>query len=325
MNKFIFFLLSIIFLVLSFIYIPLPFETTLKVVNKYDRYFFLSKKELKNQYSVSEQIVSGILELKLRSDWKRYFTKSIEDRINSDIDAIQITLKEIDSLVINGAELEHSPINQSTFNFFLRGYGWCDQVNTILTFAINKFVDKAEVFATFNVKDYESHHTISRIQSKELGTVFVDIYIQKHKYFGFSKMLTKEGKNIVPLYKELMAENIDNKSWPNFPLMQAHNYKNGYVLNEFSFIYQTKKAFSRLIQIISDVNLFSAVLQISAAQADSLESLETLRLKEKEYLRARLHHIYGKKLEAKKIYKKLSECDAYICKASNIFYKRLSN
>ena len=118
MNKFIFFILSIIFLLLSFIFIPLSFETTLRVVDKYDKYFFLSKAEQTNQYSIPEQIISGILELKLRSDWKRYFTKSIENRISSDIDAIQITLKEINSLVINQGELMHPPINQSTFNFF---------------------------------------------------------------------------------------------------------------------------------------------------------------------------------------------------------------
>ena len=71
MNKFIFFVLSIIFLLLSFIFIPLSFETTLRVVDKYDKYFFLSKAEQTNQYSIPEQIISGILELKLRSDWKR--------------------------------------------------------------------------------------------------------------------------------------------------------------------------------------------------------------------------------------------------------------
>ena len=86
---------QITFIILSFIFIPLSFETTLRVVDKYDKYFFLSKAEQTNQYSIPEQIISGILELKLRSDWKRYFTKSIENRISSDIDAIQITLKEI--------------------------------------------------------------------------------------------------------------------------------------------------------------------------------------------------------------------------------------
>ena len=212
MNKFIFFVLSIIFLLLSFIFIPLSFETTLRVVDKYDKYFFLSKAEQTNQYSIPEQIISGILELKLRSDWKRYFTKSIENRISSDIDAIQITLKEINSLVINQGELMHPPINQSTFNFFLRGYGWCDQVNTILTFAINEFVDKAEVFATFNIKDNASHHTVSRIKSNELGIVFLDVWVENNEYFSFSEMLTKEGRDIVPLHKEIMMNNINNKS-----------------------------------------------------------------------------------------------------------------
>jgi len=325
MNKFIFFVLSIIFVLLSFIFIPLSFETTLRVVDKYDRYFFLSKRELTNQYSIPKQIISGILELKLRSDWRRHFTKSIEDRISSDIDAIQITLKEINSLVINQGELMHPPINQSTFNFFLRGYGWCDQVNTILTFAIDKFVDKAEVFATFNIKDNESHHTVSRIKSYELGIVFIDVWVQNNEYFSFSKLLTKEGKIIVPLHKEIMVENTNNKSWPDYPLMEAHNYKNGYVLNQFSFMYQIKKAFSRIIQIISNINLASTVLQISSAHADSLKTLEVPRSQEKEYLKARLYHIYGKKFEAKNIYKKLLGCDAYICKASNIFYKRLSH
>ena len=43
--------------------------------------------------------------------------------------------------MISGFEFDHLPIYQTTFPNIIRGYGWCDQVNSAVAFTLHKLID----------------------------------------------------------------------------------------------------------------------------------------------------------------------------------------
>lgn len=297
---------------------PLPFGLALLLAEKYEKTFFLSKEQIASEYTVFDQLVLGLLELKFRYDWKNFIVRENKNKIKKDLDAIELILEKVNFFMINQKDIYHQPVDQSTFFAALRGYGWCDQVNSIFTYAITGLVDESELFALFDKKRNRSTHTVSRIHSKQLGVLFVDVWMQENQYFSFTDLLTEEGKKVVPIYSGLKNSN-------QFEKLPKKYYLDGYILNKYSFWYQLRKVFLRVSKIITTIS-FKKSLLVSTAYAGAQKKKETdlgTRKQRIVYISARIHHLYGELENAKELYKQVMGCKTDFCKASAIYFSRL--
>jgi|SaaInlLV_10m_DNA_2_1039722.scaffolds.fasta_scaffold07786_2 hypothetical protein len=328
--------------------IPIPFSMAEWFVDQHYDYFIKPKEIVNKEYSGIKRIFMGVSELKLRSDWRRQFVKRIQPEINSEVDAFQIVPQKFDNLMISGLEFPHKPIDQTTFATLIRGYGWCDQINGAFAFTLHGLMDGVEVYALADPETGVSPHTIARINSASLGVVYIDAFLWRIaiRYFGVEDTLTEKGKQVIPLLRDILHNNKDKEA-PEIPF-EARFYQSGFVLNKFNFSYQFKKALSRFWDAISSIDLlFNKTVEADilvdwmskeADEADTLhlsaqpsQSRSGQRINEatieqqKTFVKARLYHLYGNGIIAKKLYKTLMECENDICKVSRIFYKRLSN
>ena len=343
--------------------IPVPFSMVEWLVEQHYDYFLKPKEIVNKKHSGIKQIFMGVAELKLRSDWRCQFVKRIQPEINSEVDAIQIVTQRIDNLMISGIEFDHEPIFQTTFPNIIRGYGWCDQVNSAVAFTLHELIDGVEAYALVDPETGISPHTCARVNSASLGVVYIDAWLKDIRYFGFADSLTEKGKQIIPRHRDLLHNN--RAQGIGLPL-EARYYPSGYVFNEYTFSCQFKSALGRFWDAISSIDWLSKeaveaetaeAIEAEAIEADKTDTLvdwlsnetveaetDTLRLaatalaidsskrideatieQQKTFVKARLYHLYGKEIIAKNLYKTLMECDHDIGKVSRIFYKRLSS
>ena len=339
--------------------IPIPFSMVEWFVDQHYDYFLKPKAIVNKEHSGIKQIFMSASELKLRSDWRRQFVKRIQPEINSEEDAIQIVTQRIDSLMIGGNEFDHLPIYQTTFPNIIRGYGWCDQVNSAVAFTLHELIDGVEAYALVDPETGISPHTCARVNSASLGVVYIDAWLKDIRYFGFADSLTEKGKQIIPRHRDLLHNN--RAQGIGLPL-EARYYLSGYVFNKYTFSYQFKSALGRFWDAISSDEADEAAGTVEADETagtagtvetveadevdevDETDKADTLHLsatpsqidsakrineatieQQKTFVKARLYHLYGKEIIAKNLYKTLMECDHDIGKVSRIFYKRLSN
>ena len=322
--------------------IPVPFSKVEWFVDQHYDYFLKPKEIVNKKHSGIKQIFMGVAELKLRSDWRCQFVKRIQPEINSEVDAIQIVTQKIDSLMISGFEFDHLPIYQTTFPNIIRGYGWCDQVNSAVAFTLHELIDGVVAYALVDPETGISNHTCARVNSASLGVVYIDAWLKDIRYFGFADSLTEKGKQIIPRHRDLLHNN--RAQGIGLPL-EARYYPSGYVFNEYTFSCQFKSALGRFWDAISSIDWLSKeAVEAETAEAIEADKTDTLRLaatalaidsskrideatieQQKTFVKARLYHLYGKEIIAKNLYKTLMECDHDIGKVSRIFYKRLSS
>ncbi len=330
--------------------IPIPFSMVEWFVDQHYDYFLKPKEIVNKKHSGIKQIFMGVAELKLRSDWRCQFVKRIQPEINSEVDAIQIVTERIDSLIISGFEFDHLPIYQTTFPNIIRGYGWCDQVNSAVAFTLHELIDGVVAYALVDPETGISNHTCARVNSASLGVVYIDAWLKDIRYFGFEDSLTEKGKQIIPRHRDIRQY---NKAQGIGLPCEARFYPSGYVFNKYTFSHQFKSALGRFWDAISSIDWLSK----EAVEADKTDTLvdwlsnetveaetDTLRLaatalaidsskrideatieQQKTFVKARLYHLYGKEIIAKDLYETLMECNHDIGKVSRIFYKRLSS
>jgi hypothetical protein len=228
----------------------------------------------------------GVAELKLRSDWRRQFVKRIQPEINSEVDAIQIVTERIDSLIISGFELDHLPIYQTTFPNIIRGYGWCDQVNSAVAFTLHELIDGVEAYALVTPETGISNHTCARVNSASLGVVYIDAWLKDIRYFGFEDSLTEKGKQIIPRHSDIRQYNRAHGIGLPSP---ARCYPSGYVFNKYTFTYQFKSALGRVWDAISSIDwlLNKADETVDTVKAvEAVETVETVEPVETETVKA---------------------------------------
>ena len=251
--------------------IPVPFSKVEWFVDQHYDYFLKPKEIVNKKHSGIKQIFMGVAELKLRSDWRRQFVKRIQPEINSEVDAIQIVTQKIDSLMISGFEFDHLPIYQTTFPNIIRGYGWCDQVNSAVAFTLHELIDGVEAYALVDPETGISPHTCARVNSASLGVVYIDAWLKDIKYFGFEDSLTEKGKQIIPRHRDIRQYNIaQGIGLPS----KARNYPSGYVFNKYTFSYQFKSALGRFWDAISSIDWLSNETD-EAVEADEAKAVET--------------------------------------------------
>ena len=249
--------------------IPVPFSKVEWFVDQHYDYFLKPKEIVNKKHSGIKQIFMGVAELKLRSDWRRQFVKRIQPEINSEVDAIQIVTQRIDSLMIGGFEFDHLPIYQTTFPNIIRGYGWCDQVNSAVAFTLHELIDGVVAYALVDPETGISPHTCARVNSASLGVVYIDAWLKDIRYFGFEDSLTEKGKQIIPRHRDIRQYNIAQGI--GLPV-EARFYPSGYVFNKYTFSYQFKSALGRFWDAISSIDwlLNKAVETAETDKADTL-------------------------------------------------------
>ena len=251
--------------------IPVPFSKVEWFVDQHYDYFLKPKEIVNKKHSGIKQIFMGVAELKLRSDWRRQFVKRIQPEINSEVDAIQIVTERIDSLIISGFEFDHLPIYQTTFPNIVRGYGWCDQVNSAVAFTLHELIDGVVAYALVDPETGISNHTCARVNSASLGVVYIDAWLKDIRYFGFEDSLTEKGKQIIPRHRDIRQHNLAHGiGLPS----EARNYPSGYVFNKYTFSYQFKSALGRFWDAISSIDWLSNETD-EAVEADEAKAVET--------------------------------------------------
>jgi len=261
--------------------IPIPFSMVEWFVDQHYDYFLKPKEIVNKEHSGIKQIFMGVSELKLRSDWRRQFVKRIQPEINSEEDAIQIVTQRIDSLMIGGNEFDHLPIFQTTFPNIIRGYGWCDQVNSAVAFTLHELIDGVEAYALVDPETGISPHTCARVNSASLGVVYIDAWLKDIRYFGFADSLTEKGKQIIPRHRDLLHNN--RAQGIGLPL-EARYYPSGYVFNKYTFSYQFKSALGRFWDAISSIDwLLNKAVEtetVKAVEAETVKAAETVETAE---------------------------------------------
>ncbi len=246
--------------------IPVPFSKVEWFVDQHYDYFLKPKEIVNKKHSGIKQIFMGVAELKLRSDWRRQFVKRIQPEINSEVDAIQIVTERIDSLIISGFEFDHLPIYQTTFPNIVRGYGWCDQVNSAVAFTLHELIDGVVAYALVDPETGISNHTCARVNSASLGVVYIDAWLKDIRYFGFEDSLTEKGKQIIPRHRDIRQY---NKAQGIGLPYEARFYPSGYVFNKYTFSHQFKSALGRFWDAISSIDWLSK----EAVEADKTDTL----------------------------------------------------
>jgi len=253
--------------------IPVPFSKVEWFVDQHYDYFLKPKEIVNKKHSGIKQIFMGVAELKLRSDWRRQFVKRIQPEINSEVDAIQIVTQRIDSLMIGGFEFDHLPIYQTTFPNIIRGYGWCDQVNSAVAFTLHELIDGVVAYALVDPETGISNHTCARVNSASLGVVYIDAWLKDIRYFGFEDSLTEKGKQIIPRHRDIRQYNIAQGI--GLPV-EARFYPSGYVFNKYTFSHQFKSALGRFWDAISSIDWLPKEAVKTVKAIETVETVETV-------------------------------------------------
>ncbi|WP_224997281.1 hypothetical protein [Cesiribacter sp. SM1] len=293
----------------AFYLIPLPPRKLAQLAAEQEAYFFQAEAQWLNEHNLAEVVWAKALEFKLRHDLKDYLSEQLSLNSSKPAASISASANHVRNLFINQTQGEVPVISNSALASFVRGYGYCDQVNGYLALLLSSYLDKVQLFGVRNEKGI-SPHTLIRSRSA-LGVVWIDAFSCVNA-FGFEEELSSSGRAQIPLYKQRAAG-----------LYPSSYYKNGNSFNEFGLSYTAGKAYARLGELltIKSANIKASLKPATATVAAKrntansdrpskqtllLDKLKTESLLSKQlYIKARVFHIAGELQEAALLYEKL--------------------
>lgn len=200
----------------------------------------------------------------------------------------------------------------STGKILIRGYGYCDQVNSVHALALNFLGDDAVLLALKDSSGY-SKHTIIKLKSEDF---FLDYWIEPVKFI----LHNDEFVSLSP------GSNDTFKVYNKF-FIEPYDVKNSYKLNDYSAQYRLEKflkvskqyvtkAFNTSGEIVSNKNVDTAKKIDLASDANILHL--------KNYLLARYYMLEGDRVSAIHFLRKnFTGCLGYFCKASSYMLMKI--
>ena len=306
-------------------YIPLSPAMAARLMSSEAAYVFEDEEDWLIGKSLPHLLWVKALEFKIRHDLKRHLADRLD--LSEKAPAVQIhtAANEIRSLFITQQQQQVPIVSNSTLASFVRGFGYCDQVNGFLAVVLTDQLDKVQVYA---LKDPNgiSPHALIRSESS-LGVVWIDAFSCVNA-FGFAEELTEEGKASISLYEHKVAA-----------LHPDSFYRQADFMNDYSFGHTSQKVLARLSPLLHTAYPAEkekaitpsktggiAMAQNRGQQTQWLESLQQEPDENKQlYLRARIFHLYGQTAEALNLYHKVMEMNpaGLLATYANSFSRRI--
>lgn len=308
---------------MAFYFIPLPPAQAAKLVAGEAAYFFEDEEDWLPNHSLPRMLWVKALEFKVRHDLKHHMAKRLA--LSEKDAAIQIytAADEVRSLFITQQQQQVPIISNSTLASFVRGFGYCDQINGFLAIVLTDQLEKAQLYALQDPSGL-SPHALIRSESS-LGVVWVDAF-SCLSAFGFPEELSKEGKAHIPHYSHKSAA-----------LHPASYYRQAVFMNDFSLAHTGQKALARLSPLLKPATAEAApqtssktggiaMAQNRGQQAEWLLSLHQESLLNKQnYLKARVYHLFDQKAEALHYYQEVMEAapEGFLSSYASSFTRRI--
>ncbi|EMR03454.1 hypothetical protein [Cesiribacter andamanensis] len=290
-------LLAIAFLLLAgaLYLIPLPPALMAGRVAAQADYFFEDEERWLREHSFLEAAWVKVLELKLRHDLKKSLEQQFALSADQPAHSIAAATQGVQERYLTQLQAEVPIISTSTLASFVRGYGYCDQLNGFLAFLLADKLERVQLVGI--TAPGKGGHTVIRTESA-LGTVWVDAFFCQAT-FGFEDELSPEGKAHIPLYSAAAGQ-----------LFPAGAYQQGIPFNEYGLGYTLKKGANRLSSFFKQKTVdpqqgvVSAVQGVAMAQNPGTQQAmrqaleQELLVHKKLFLEARMLHLYGLQEEA---------------------------
>jgi hypothetical protein len=166
-------LTTLSFLVLfgtAFYFTPLPAAWYASQLASRTDYFFQDEEQWLKEHTLWETGFVKLIEFKLRRDLTNHLVERLQLESESEQEVIQTAANEVRNLYITQIQQELPVISNSTTVSFIRGYGFCDQINAALGLLLHEKLEKVQLYGVVNPPD-GARHTLVKAQSATLGTL----------------------------------------------------------------------------------------------------------------------------------------------------------
>jgi hypothetical protein len=294
-KKLLLFLLLLLVVAMGLYLTPLPPTFMAGRVAAQAEYFFEDEETWLREHSFLDAAWIKVLELKLRHDLKKSLEQQLALTAAQPAQTIAAATQGLQERYLTQLQADVPIISTSTLASFVRGYGYCDQLNGFLAFLLSDKLDRVQLVGI--TAPGKGGHTVIRTESP-LGTVWVDAFFCQ-AIFGFEEELTADGRATISLY----APNRKDL----FPLA---SYSAGIPFNEYGLGYTAQKGLSRLSSLLKQKTTHPQQVVVSSVQGVAMSqnpaSQQALRdqltgeslLRKQQFLEARLLHLYGLEQEA---------------------------
>ncbi|AHM63481.1 hypothetical protein D770_26190 [Flammeovirgaceae bacterium 311] len=294
----------------AFYLAPLPSSKFASLAAEQEAYFFQDEEQWLAENSLPQAIWVKTLEFKLRADLKDHLASQLSLDADSPAENIETSTNHTRNQFINQTQAEVPVISNSALASYVRGYGYCDQVNGFLALLLYDYLDKVQLFGVRNERGI-SPHTLIRSESA-LGVVWIDAFSCVNA-FGFRDELTGTGQKQIPAYDQKVSS-----------LFPRFYYKNGSAFNEYSLAYTANKAYNRLGQLLTAPHKTATgstkketgaaksempvIKKPSSYQTNLINQLRAEPVAGRQlYIKARVFHLFGEHQEAEKLYEQLRQ------------------
>lgn len=286
-------------------------------------YFFADEERWVKEHTLAEVLWIKLLEFKLRHDLQQVLDERLSLSAAEPASSLHRATAEVQALFITQQQGEVPIISTSTLASFVRGYGYCDQINGFLALLLSSHLDQVALVGIN--EPGKRAHSLVKTQS-DLGTVWVDAF-SCLPAFGFEEELSEAGKLQIPRYDRQHPE-----------LFPEASYQQGVAFNQFGMRYTVQKAFNRFSNLFKQKTTHPEQVVVSSVQGVALaqnkktqqgwrnqlqqESPES----KQHFIMARMLHLYGLEQEAGAYYKKVVAAGPKgpLARYSTHFLQRLS-
>ncbi len=318
---------------------PLPYAAVKRLVLAMPEQFV---PELRKE--TTNSLLTSAIKFRLQIEFQRLLSNNAHTLTKMEQVSAQVT--RVRDLMITQRQLDDVEIywNASTIQSFVRGFGFCDQINGALALVLAPSFERSDLFAL--KKGGRSPHSLVRLRSPELGEFYADAWSDVPVF--------QTGQAKVPDLPGF--ESVRSKLQTTLPEIDESYLERGYVLNRYDFGFQVEKAARRTLQALfpslaaagpTPANRTATVERTTkgtsratkASSRDARGGKSTVPARAKteaaretpdpilveRYLIARLDHIYGSDSKARAGYDAIagSGCIDDFCRLAREFLRRL--
>lgn len=280
--------------------------------------------------AATNTLLTSAINFKLQIEFQRLLSNN--DHTLTKLEKVTAQVTQMREFMITQRQIGNIEIfwGASTVQSFIRGFGFCDQINGMLALTLAPMFERSDLFAL--KYGGRSPHSLVRLRSPSFGEFYADAWSD------------------VPIFQTGQANSpdvpdfasIQSKLQIDLPEIDKSYLESGFVLNRYDFGYQVEKAARRTLQALFPTLAAddpipenrTAALERSTTASSGVVLAPTKTeaspgtpdpILVERYLIARLDHIYGIDSEALAGYDAIarSGCTDDFCWLAREFSQRL--
>ncbi len=250
--------------------------------------------------SLLDQLPFYAFDWKLKQAWTARFSSLPSEEGGEQW--IKHVVNVLDPLFLTQNEIPHPPAATSGAATLIRGYGYCDQVNSVLSFVLSTRFPATELVALVDPKTNTSPHTVVRLSPTPGTVAFADLWLNTHYLTGSESewndasaiphAITQHGKSLKAAYQRDESD-------------IAALYRNAHTLNRQDLAFQARKLLRKVFGEASDQPVAEELAQVATVEEKTVDARDkrlrmphqldpkTLDTQRKAYLLARFDGLWG--------------------------------